>query len=265
MQTEYLTKFVRGHNGWMLTDVYEDRGCSGTSVKKRDGFERMLDAAHEGKIDIIVTKSVSRLSRNTVDLLKITRELREIGVEIYFEEHHLSSFDPKCELLLSIMASLAQEESRNLSENIKWGINYKMRKGEFVLPYKRFLGYRKGKDGLPEIIKKEARVVKRIYWLFLNGVPINRIAAILTKKRIPAPGGGSIWHGSTVKSILTNEKYKGEALLQKTYTPDYLTHKSAINNHALDQYYITNSHPAIISSKEWDEVQKIMKQRHAKK
>lgn len=139
------------------------------------------------------------------------RELKRIGVEVFFEKESLSSFDPKCEMLLSILASLAQEESHNLSENIKWDILRKMEKGDCALPYARFLGYRKGRDGRPEIIPKEARVVQRIYWLYLNGVPINRIATILTKKKTPAPGGGDRWHWSTVYNILTNEKYAGDA------------------------------------------------------
>ncbi len=161
------------------------------------------------------------------------RELKRIGVEVFFENELLSSFDPKCEILLSILASLAQEESHNLSENIKWGILRKMEKGDFALPYARFLGYRKGRDGRPEIIPKEARVAQRIYWLYLNSVTINRIATILTKKKATAPGGGCRWHGSTVYSILTNEKYMGDALLQKTYTPNFLTHKSMVNNRAI--------------------------------
>ena len=130
-----------------------------------------------------------------------------------------------------------------------------MEKGEFTLPYKRFLGYKKGKDGRPEIVKKEARVVKRVYWLFLNGVPINRICSILEKKGVKAPGGGTRWYYSTVYSILTNEKYIGIALLQKTYTPDYLTHRSVPNNRAVRQYLVQNSHPAIIDVEDWRAVQ----------
>ena len=193
------------------------------------------------------------------------RELKLIGVEIFFEKESLSSFDPKCEMLLSILASLAQEESHNLSENIKWGILRKMENGDFALPYARFLGYRKGRDGRPEIIPKEARVIQRIYWLYLNGVPINRIAVILTKKKTPAPGGGCRWHWSTVYSILTNEKYMGDALLQKTYTPNFLTHKSMVNNRAIRQYYVENSHPAIVDKETWKLVQKKIAAEHKRK
>lgn len=215
----------------------------------------MLNAARARKIDLILTKSISRFSRNTLDTLTVTRELRKIGVEVYFEEQHLSTANPACEIYLSIMASLAQEESRNLSENIKWGMTRKMERGEFTLPYKRFLGYRKGKDRRPEIIKKEAKIVQRIYWLFLNNVPINRICSILEKKGVKAPSGGTHWHYSTIRSILTNEKYAGVALLQKTYTPDYITHKSESNNQIIRQYLVENSHPAIINAEDWKKVQ----------
>ena len=148
-----------------------------------------------------------------------------------------------------------------MSENIKWGIVRKMENGEFTLPYARFLGYRKGKNGKPEIVKKEARIVQRIYWLCQNGVSVNRIATILTKKHIPAPGDGSMWHYSTVYGILTNEKYMGDALLQKTYTPDYLTHRSVKNNRKINAYYVHNSHEAIIDRETWHEVQRILDSR----
>lgn len=253
-QFDAYRKKIQSNPHWEFVDVFGDRGRSGTD-HNRPNFNNMLDAARAGKINLILTKSISRFSRNVLDVLILTRELRELGVEVYFEEQHLSTIDPKCEMYLSIMASLAQEESRNLSENIKWGIVRRMEKGEFTLPYKRFLGYKKGKDGRPEIIKKEARVVKHIYWLFLNGVPINRISSILEKKGVKAPGGGLHWHYSTVYSILTNEKYAGIALLQKTYTPDYLTHKSVRNNRAVRQYLVENSHPAIIAVEDWKKVQ----------
>lgn len=248
---------IQANPAWELVGIFGDRGKSGTN-QDRPGFNAMLDTARAGEVDLILTKSISRFSRNALDTLTTTRELRKLGVEVYFEEQHLSTADPKCEMYLSIMASLAQEESRNLSENIKWGIIRKMEKGEFTLPYKRFLGYKKGKDGRPEIVKQEAKVVKRIYWLFLNGVPINRICTMLEKKGIKAPGGDSRWHYSTIHSILTNEKYAGMALLQKTYTPDYLTHKSVPNDRIIRQYLVQSSHSAIISMEDWKRVQEIL-------
>lgn len=254
-QFDAYRKMILSNPNWKFVSVFGDKGRSGTSINHRPGFNSMLASARARKIDLILTKSISRFSRNVLDILTITRELRKLDIEVYFEEQHLSTADPKYEIFLSIMASLAQEESRNLSENIRWGIVRKMEKGDFTLPYKRFLGYKKGKDGRPEIVKKEAKIIKHIYWLFLNDVPINRICRIMEKKHVKAPGGGTHWHYSTVRSILTNEKYAGLALLQKTYTPDYLTHKSIPNNFAIRQYLVENSHPAIIDMEDWKKVQ----------
>lgn len=264
-QTSYYKNLIHKNPNWSFVGIYIESGRSATNVEGRPVLRKLLADAHGGLVDLILIKSISRLSRNTVDLLIIVRELKLIGVEIFFEKESLSSFDPKCEMLLSILASLAQEKSHNLSENIKWGILRKMENGDFALPYARFLGYRKGRDGRPEIIPKEARVIQRIYWLYLNGVPINRIAVILTKKKTPAPGGGCRWHWSTVYSILTNEKYMGDALLQKTYTPNFLTHKSMVNNRAIRQYYVENSHPAIVDKETWKLVQKKIAAEHKRK
>lgn len=223
----------------------------------------MLNSARSGRIDLILTKSISRFSRNILDTLTTTRELRKLGVEVYFEENHLSSLDPKCELMLSILGGLAQEESRNLSENIRWGIKRKMEKGEFTLPYARFLGYKKGENGRPEIVKREARIIREIYMLFLNGRRINQIIHYLNHVKRKAPGGG-VWYYNTVLSILTNEKYAGVAVLQKTYTPDYLTHKAYKNTGEMHRYLIHRSHPAIIDIETFKRVQRELKMRRYK-
>lgn len=197
MQTEFYREYISSRPTWQLVDIYGDAGRSGTTTKHRPEFERLLKDAMEGHIDLILTKSISRFSRNTLDALVVTRSLRKLGVEVYFEEQHLSSIDPKCEIVLSIMAGLAQEESRNLSENIKWGLQRKMEKGEFSLPYARFLGYRKGKNGRPEIVKREARIVREIYQLFLGGMSVNRIASYLRRMDRKSPAGG-VWRYNTV-------------------------------------------------------------------
>ena len=254
-QDESLTDFVRKNPLWTLIKVYRDEGKSGTAIASRPAFSQMLDDARNHAFDIVVVKTISRFSRNTVDLLKVIRELNALGIEVFFAQERLSSSDPKIESVLSILAALAQEESRNLSENIKWGIKRKMEKGQFTLPYGRFLGYKKGIDGRPVIVKKEARIVRRIYQMFLDDISIHRIATILTKKQIPAPGGKGKWHYSTVRSILTNEKYKGVAYLQKTFTPDYLTHRAVVNNGEVAKYVANNSHPAIIDEETWEKVQ----------
>lgn len=246
-----------------LVYIFTDEGISGTSTKNRDGFNRMISDALNGNIDLIITKSVSRFARNTVDSLSTVRLLKEKGVEIYFEKENIYTMDSKGELLITIMSSLAQEESRNLSENVTWGQRKRFADGKISLPYKQFLGYEKGEDGLPKIVEKEAKVIRQIYKAFLDGKTPSLIAKNLTAKGILTPSGKQKWQSSTVESILTNEKYKGDALLQKTFTTDFLTKKKKVNQGEVPQYYVENSHPAIISPEVFDLVQEEMQKRKA--
>ena len=206
-------------------------------------------------MDLIVTKSVSRFARNTVDSLVTIRKLKENGVECYFEKEGIYTFDGKGELLITIMSSLAQEESRSISENITWGQRKSFSDGKVHLPYKRFLGYEKGEDGRPAIVESEARVVKLIYGLFLEGKTQAGICKYLEELGIPSPGGKQKWSKTTVTSILQNEKYKGDALLQKKFTVDFLEKKMKPNEGEVPQYYVTGSHPAIIEPDEWEQAQ----------
>lgn len=183
----------------------------------------MIQDALDGKIDLIVTKSVSRFARNTVDSLTTVRKLKEKGVEVYFEKEQIFTLDSKGELLITIMSSLAQEESRSISENVTWGQRKRFADGKVSIPYGQFLGYRKGADGLPEIVPEEAETVRTIYRLFIQGKTTNAIAASLTRNGVPTPGGKEKWQATTIESILTNEKYKGSALLQKKFTTNFLT------------------------------------------
>jgi DNA invertase Pin-like site-specific DNA recombinase len=206
-QVDYYTKYISEREDWEFVTVYTDEGISATSTKKRDGFNMMVQDALAGKIDLIVTKSVSRFARNTVDSLTTVRLLKEKGVEIYFEEQNIWTLDSKGELLITIMSSLAQEESRSLSENVTWGQRKRFSDGKVSLPYKHFLGYDKGADGFPQINEAEAETVRHIYRLFLEGKTPNGIAAILTDAGIPTPGGKTKWQSGTIGSILANEKY----------------------------------------------------------
>ena len=172
-----------------------------------------------------------------------------------FEKEDIYTLDSKGELLITIMSSLAQEESRSISENVTWGQRKRFADGKVSLPYKHFLGYRKGADGLPEIVPEEAEIVRSIYRWFMEGMTPYKIACILIEKGIPTPSGKEQWHLSTVKSILTNEKYKGSALLQKKFTVDFLTKKTKVNEGEVPQYYVEESHPAIISPEEFELVQ----------
>ncbi len=255
-QVSFYTDYIKSHEGWQFIAVFADRGITGTSTKNRTNFNKMVKIALMGGIDLILTKSISRFARNTVDTLQTVRKLKEVGVEVFFEKENLHTFDPKCEMLLTIMSSLAQEESRSISENIRWGKRKSMQDGKVSFPYSCFLGYRKGRDGKLEIVEDEARIVRKIYQMFLKGKTINGIARFLTKHNIPTPRKKKVWSATAVKNILKNEKYKGDALLQKTYIEDYLTKKRCKNNGELPQYYVKNSHPAIISRKVFDEVQK---------
>lgn len=223
-QVDYYTRYINSHADWEFVKVYTDEGISGTDTKHRDGFNEMITDALAGKIDLIVTKSVSRFARNTVDSLTTIRKLKEKGVEVYFEKENIWTFDSKGELLLTIMSSLAQEESRSISENVTWGKRKSASDGKVYVAYSRFLGYDKGEHKCEMVINPEqAELVKRIYRDFMSGKTAFTIATELTEEGIPTPGGKTQWRPSTVNSILSNEKYKGCARLQKTYTVDFLS------------------------------------------
>lgn len=256
-QIDYYTQMIQKNPEWEFVQVYTDEGITGTSIKHRDGFNRMVADALAGRIDLIVTKSVSRFARNTVDSLVTIRKLKEHGVECFFEKEGIYTFDGKGELLLTIMSSLAQEESRSISENVTWGQRKRFADGKVSFGYSSFLGYDRGaKKGDPPVINEEqAVIVRRIYNLFMQGKTTWTIAQTLTKEGIPTPTGKSKWAVSTIESILTNEKYKGAAILQKTFTVDFLTKTMKPNEGEVPQYYVENSHPAIIDPEEWEVVQ----------
>lgn len=260
-QVEYYTYYISERSDLEFVAVYTDEGITGTSIKKRSGFKRMIADALAGHIDLIITKSVSRFARNTVDLLSTIRSLKEHGVEVFFEKENIRTFDCRGELLLSIMASIAQEESRSISENCKWGQRRRIANGKVTVPFKRFLGYDRGEDGNLVINEEQAAVVRRIYGMFMEGATPYAIAKALTADGVPTPGGKEKWHRNVVKSILTNEKYKGDAMLQKFYTEDYLTKRVKKNNGELTRYYVEGGHEPIIPPKLFDEVQAEMERR----
>ena len=260
-QVSFYTQHILSNPDWEFAGVYADEGISGTSRKRRNGFNKMMEDALAGKIDLILTKSISRFSRNTVDTLVATRELKEHGVEVRFEKEHISSFDAKAEMMFTVFCSMAQEESRSISENVRWGKQKSMQDGKVHVPYSKFLGYKKGKDGNLEIVPEEAAIIREIYDLFLNGKTINNIADILTKRGARTPGGKDKWSVSTIRSILSNEKYKGDACLQKTFVVDFLTKKAKKNEGERKQYYVHNHHPAIIEPEVFDLAQEELKKR----
>lgn len=254
-QVDYYTKYIQERSDWVFAGIYTDEGISAVSTKRREGFKKMIEDALAGKLDLIVTKSVSRFARNTVDSLTTVRKLKDKGIEVYFEKENIYTFDSKGELMITILSSLAQEESRSISENVRWGHRKRFADGKVLIPYKHFLGYEKGDDDLPRIVESEAKIVRLIYRLFMEGMTTSAIAKHLKAKGILSPGGKEQWQVATIKSILTNEKYKGEALLQKRFTVDFLTKKIKDNEGEVPQYYVQNSHPAIIEPDEFDVVQ----------
>ncbi len=221
----------------------------------------MIDDALSGKIDLIITKSVSRFARNTVDSLSTIRELKEKGVEVYFEKENIWTFDAKGELLITIMSSLAQEESRSISENTTWGRRRQFAEGKCSVAYSHFLGYDKGPDGEFVVNEKEAETVRLIFKLYLSGLKCPMICKKLEEKGIKSPFGLDNWSASTVNHMLSNEKYIGDALLQKCYTPDFLTHKMVKNNGEVPQYYVEDHHEAIIDKATYKLVQEEKKNR----
>ena len=254
-QIDYYTNYIKGRPDWEFVSVYSDEGKTGCNTSRREGFKRMVDDALDGKIDLIVTKSVSRFARNTVDSLTTIRKLKDKGVEVYFEKENIWTFDGKGELMLTIMSSLAQEESRSISENCAWGQRKRFADGKVTVPFGRFLGYDRWPDGNLVVNEEQAKVVRRIYAEFLRGYTPYAIANHLTADGIPTPGGKTVWGKGVVLSILTNEKYKGDALLQKVFTEDFISKKKVKNTGQVPQYYVEGNHEAIVSAETFDLVQ----------
>jgi DNA invertase Pin-like site-specific DNA recombinase len=260
-QVEYYTSYITGREDWELVEVYTDEGITGTSMKPRRGFRQMIADALEGKIDLIITKSISRFARNTVDSLTTIRRLREHGTEVYFEKENIWTFDSRGELLLTILSSLAQEESRSISENIRWGTRKKFADGRYSLNYQHFLGYEKDPEGTLAIHEGQAKTVRRIYGLYLAGFTCQRIASALTQEAVPTPAGKEKWYASTVRRILSNETYKGDKLLQKTYSVDFLHKKRLLNRGQVQQYYVEGDHAPIIPPETFRRVQEELERR----
>ena len=255
-QVSYYQNYIEGKPEWFYVDVYADEGISGMNTKRRASFNRMIDDALEGKISLIITKSISRFARNTLDTIKYVRMLKDKGVEVFFEKVNLWTLDSKSELILTIMASIAQEESRSISQNVTWGKRASFQAGKVSFAYSRFLGYKKVGDEIV-VDEDEAQIIRLIYRMFLvEGQTTTGIAEYLKTQNIISPAGkGPNWTKNTVESILTNEKYKGDALLQKSFTENYLEQKMVKNTGQIPQYYVENSHPAIIDKGMWELVQ----------
>lgn len=251
-QVTYFKDKIKSTPEYEFVDVFVDRGITGTKGD-RPAFQEMLTQCREGKIDIILVKSISRFARNTTIVLEYVRQLKLMGIDVHFEKENLRSLSKDGELMLTVLSSFAEEESRNISENMKWTIKRKFQRGEGYINVKRFLGYDKDEYGDLIINPEEAAIVKRIFQEYLSGNGSYTIAKIFNKEGIPTVTG-SKWDDNTILNILKNEKYKGDALLQKTYTPNYLDKKKKRNTGQVESYYIVENHSAIISRDIWDKV-----------
>lgn len=264
-QISYYTEKIGNNPDWSMVKIFADEGITGTQDKKRDQFIEMIRLCRKRKIDLILTKSISRFARNTVDTLKYVRELKTIGIGIIFEKENINTLEIETEMILTIMSCFAQAESESISKNVAWGIRQSFREGNVPMHYNTMLGYRKGADGKPEIVPEESEIVKEIYHSYLTGMSLQQIADSLNARRIATKGSNAQWKNNKILNILTNEKYTGDALLQKTYIIDCISKKSRKNNGELPMYLVKNHHEPIISRTEFNRVQEEMARRKSKR
>jgi len=255
IQVEHYTREIQSNPKWKFAGIYADEGISGTNTKKRADFNRMIEDCMAGKIDMVLTKSISRFARNTVDCITYIRKLKEKNIAVFFEKENINTLDSAGELLITILGSLAQEESRSLSTNTRWGVVRRFEKGQVYLNYKRFLGYTKNPEEELVIVPEEAEIVRLIFRLYMEGYSFANIKKHLEEAGIKTVTGKDKWHVSTISDMISNEKYMGDALLQKSYTTDFINKTRVKNTGIVPQYYVEGSHEGIISKELWDQVQ----------
>ena len=262
-QKNYYTDKIMTNKEWTMAGIFADEGITGTSARKRPEFLRMIRQCKQGKIDIVLTKSISRFARNTVDCLNYVRALKELGIAVIFEKENMNTLEIDSEILITMLGAFAQSESESISANVRWGIRQAMKEGKATIQYKYLYGYRKGDDGKPEIIPDQAEVVRKIYDLFLSGTPVRGIQEYLNEDAVPNINGEPKWARSAIDSILTNEKYCGDVLLQKTYIDDCINKKVKKNTGQLPMYLVQNHHEGIISRETFDAAQAELSRRNA--
>lgn len=265
VQIAYYTDLINKKKEWTLAGIFADEGISGTKTKKRTKFNRMIRMCRNKKIDLVITKSISRFARNTVDCLEYVRQLKDLGIGVIFEKENINTLTMTSEFMIALYGSFAQAESESISKNVSWGKEKAYREGKVQFQYKHLLGYKKGADGKPEIIPEEAETVKLIYTMFLDGHSMKNIALILHVKGIHTKTGSTEWRTNTITRILQNEKYVGDALLQKTFTSDCITHKVVKNHGERPMYLVTNHHDPIIDRDTYNRVQQELARRNSKR
>lgn len=265
VQVNYYTDKITHHEGWQLAGIFADDGISGVSTKKRDQFNEMIELCRKKKIDLILTKSISRFARNTLDCIKYVRVLKSWGIPVIFEKENIDTSNMNSEMILTCLSAFAQAESESISGNVTRGIRMGYRQGHFTFRYKNFLGYRKGPDGEPEIVPEEAEIIRLIARNFLNGDSLVTIKKTLEHMGALTATGNKNWSTESIQRILQNEKYMGDVLLQKTYTADFIEGKVKKNNGELTQYYLRDHHPAIIPRETFFRIQEEIARRNSKK
>ena len=261
-QVNHYTNFIQAHDGWELAGIFADEGLSGTQAKTRPQFNALIAACEEGAVNLVITKSISRFARNTLDALNYIRKLKALNIPIIFEKESVNTLEASGELMVTILASIAQQESASISQNVRMGINFGFQEGRGRVNFSSFLGYKKGdKPGAYEIVPAEADVVRRIYRQYLEGYSPKMIADGLMEDGVCTPSGGEKWYPSTVASILENEKYAGDLLMQKWYVEDYLTHKCVKNSGEKPQYFVEDDHDPIVPKAVFYQVQGEKKRR----
>lgn len=263
-QINYYTDLINKNPEWELAGIFADEGISGTQTKKRTEFNKMIRLCKKRKIDLILCKSISRFARNTVDILDYVRQLKELGIGVLFEEQNINTLNMTSEFMIALYGSFAQAESESISKNVTWGVEKSFREGKVRYNYHNLYGYMKGEDGKPEIVPEQAKIIKHIYNLYLDGLSMKRIANQLNEMFITTKQNGK-WTEGSIFSILRNEKYVGDALLQKTYTVDCITHKKAKNNGERAKYLVTDAHEAIIDRDTYNLVQQELAKRSSKR
>lgn len=254
-QIQHYEQHITSNPNWIFSGIYADEGITGTNRYKRDSFNQMIEDCKNGKIEMVITKSISRFARNTVDTLQIIRQLKNYQVGVYFEKENINTLDESSEVILTVLSSIAQDESRSISENVKWALKRKFERGEVMLNTKRFMGYTRDEHGKLVIVEEEAVVVRRIFNSYLTGQSLIGIARELEADQVLSPDRKTKWSTSTISNMLVNEKYAGNAILQKSYTEDYLTKKRVPNRGQMPKYHVEDSHDPIIDMKTFMRVQ----------
>ena len=261
-QIEHYTNKIKQNPNWKLAGIFADEGITGVMAKKRDEFLKLIDLCRDGKVDVIITKSISRFSRNIADTIKYVRELKALGVAVIFEKENIDTSKMTSEMILDMYGVFAQAESESISNNVKLGKRFGYKEGKVPMQYGQILGYRRGENNEPEIVPEEAKIIELIYYKFLDGWSLNRLSDYLEENKYKTVKGNAVWSKATIRGILTNEKYKGDVLMQKSYVVDLFSKKVAKNNGELPMYLVKNHHKPIIPREIWDKVQVVIAKRN---